>query len=504
MSSLTQTVLFTDLANYTEAVQDSSRQEIRELIKRHRELVAHTLQIFGGELIKEIGDSFLFLFGSATDALKAAIKLMESLDERPRFQVRVAISTGDIERIGGDAFGDTVNLASRILSGTPVGQIYFSQSTHLSINQSEIPWMTVGLLSFKGFYGDFYVYKAVTNRNLHLPTVLKTAVKDNLLRIGGQEDQTIQSKHVVLLHGDPEDIARQMAELPSIPPANIWRIGHVLTPKERWEWEHNGHRWLIGETELWLNHIDELSKELQENNTSDTIILKDLTAAIADLRFVGLALPRVPLSNIVSSYTYDLLSTGEFVLNSTLSIARIEVLENECQLQALRGEVQINGRPLPVGAIHALKDNDQIVWRDIQYSYITIASETYIGLLTGHATKTVPIGIHDAVEIGREPQGEGMVIADRRGQVNIKWCSGSRAVEAQFNGFSIDRAMSGRRQARVAFEHGELQLRPLHKQCPTYLLTDGRLSVVKGDVEVLNGSTIVTGTSVLAIKGVEL
>ena len=48
MSSITQTVLFTDLANYTEAVQDSSRQEIRELIKYHRELVAHTLQIFGG------------------------------------------------------------------------------------------------------------------------------------------------------------------------------------------------------------------------------------------------------------------------------------------------------------------------------------------------------------------------------------------------------------------------------------------------------------------------
>ena len=241
MSSLTQTVLFTDLANYTEAVQDSSRQEIRELIKRHRELVAHTLQIFGGELIKEIGDSFLFLFGSATDALKAAIKLIESLDERPRFQVRIAIATGDIERIGGDAFGDPVNLAARILSGTPVGQIYFSQSTHLSINQSEIPWMTVGLLSFKGFYGEFYVFKAVTSRNLHLPSVLRNALKDNLLRVGVSHSAPVQPKHVVLLHGEPAEIAEQVAELPAIPPGHIWRLGHVLSPKERWKGKHFPH-----------------------------------------------------------------------------------------------------------------------------------------------------------------------------------------------------------------------------------------------------------------------
>jgi hypothetical protein len=112
--------------------------------------------------------------------------------------------------------------------------------------------------------------------------------------------------------------------------------------------------------------------------------------------------------------------------------------------------------------------------------------------------------LHDAVEIGREPQGAGMVIADRRGQVNIKWCSGSRAVEAQFNGFSIDRAMSGRRQAQVSFERGDLQLRSLHKQCPTYLFQEGRLKVVKEAVEVLSGNTIVIGTSVLSIEGVEL
>lgn len=503
MSSITQTVLFTDLANYTEAVQDSSRQEIRELIKHHRELVAHTLQIFGGELIKEIGDSFLFLFGSATDALKAAVKLMESLDERPRFQIRVALATGDVERIGGDAFGDTVNLASRILNNTPVGQIYFSQSTQLSMNQSEIAWMTVGLLSFKGFFGRHYVYKAVTIRNFHLPSILRNAIKQRTLRVGGTHETALLPKHIILLYGSNEEVTSQLAGLPPLSPANIWRIGDVLSPKERWEWEHSGYQWLIGESELLLEHIRDLESEFERNDTSDTIILKNLNAAIASVQLVGLALPKVPLSNIVSSYTYDLLSTGEFVLNNPLSVLRIMVLESGSQIQALHDDVQVSGRKLPVGAIESLKQGDIISWQDITYQFTVLENETYVGLLTGHCSREVPIGLYEAVEIGREPQGEGMVISDRRGQSNIQWCVGGRANEAQFNGFSIDRAMSGRRQAKVLFEHGQLRLYAIHQQCPTYLLDNIDLNVVKDSVEVLNGSKVVTGTSVLLIQGAE-
>jgi hypothetical protein len=61
--------------------------------------------------------------------------------------------------------------------------------------------------------------------------------------------------------------------------------------------------------------------------------------------------------------------------------------------------------------------------------------------------------------------------------------------------------MSGRRQAKVVFERGQLRLHAIHKQCPTYVLNNVELSVVKDSIEVLDETQIVTGTSVLLIQG---
>jgi hypothetical protein len=232
--------------------------------------------------------------------------------------------------------------------------------------------------------------------------------------------------------------------------------------------------------------------------------LKSFDQSIAELRHIGLALPKVPLSNIVSSYTYDLITTGEFVLSNPLAVLRVVIREGGCEVQALGAEVQLNQRIIAVGAILTLNHGDEIRWRDINYQFFSIQDDTYCGLIYGYCTSKVPIGINSSVEIGREPQGEGMVISDRRGQSNIKWCVGGRAVEAQMNGFSIDRAMSGRRQAKIEFSHGQLVLQALHKQCPTYILDNQQLHLVSEQKEVVNGSIVITGTSVISLNGVEI
>ena len=101
----------------------------------------------GGKVVKNLGDSFMLLFQSATEAVRASLTLLEQNeqdlqddsainDERrvnrvnlKGFQLRVSIATGDVEEISGDYFGDVVNLSARILSVTPAGQVWISKTT---------------------------------------------------------------------------------------------------------------------------------------------------------------------------------------------------------------------------------------------------------------------------------------------------------------------------------------------------------------------------------------
>ena len=49
------------------------------------------------------------------------------------------MTTGDVEEIDGDAFGEPVNLAARILAQTPAGEIWFAVGTRACMNDAELP-----------------------------------------------------------------------------------------------------------------------------------------------------------------------------------------------------------------------------------------------------------------------------------------------------------------------------------------------------------------------------
>jgi class 3 adenylate cyclase len=170
------TVLFTDLADYTASVRRSDRQGIRHLIVAHESQVASVLESHGGRVVKNMGDSFMALFGAATDAVRAGLALSQSLESSEMLKLRVAMATGDVEEISNDFFGDAVNLASRILLVTPVRQVWFSHSTMLSLNQVEIPHESVGLFTFKGFFGEAQVFRVVGEGQAFLPEPVASVI----------------------------------------------------------------------------------------------------------------------------------------------------------------------------------------------------------------------------------------------------------------------------------------------------------------------------------------
>ena len=94
MATRTCTVVFTDLANYTVSAGQGDRESIHQLVATHKALVTPIVSARGGEIIKSLGDSFLVLFPAATDAVRAGIELIESIDGTDGFRFRVAMATG--------------------------------------------------------------------------------------------------------------------------------------------------------------------------------------------------------------------------------------------------------------------------------------------------------------------------------------------------------------------------------------------------------------------------
>ena len=173
----TRTVLFTDLANYTAKVSRMDREGIRRILAEHENLVRPIVERQGGRIIKNIGDSFLCMLDSATEGLRAALDIQHQTHATGGHTIRVAMTTGDVEEIDGDVFGECVNLSARILGKAPGGEIWFGQGSRECMNDSEIPWESVGRFRLKGIPGDQECFRCVPEHKCSLPDRVAAAAK---------------------------------------------------------------------------------------------------------------------------------------------------------------------------------------------------------------------------------------------------------------------------------------------------------------------------------------
>ena len=75
-------ILLTDIKGFTDKTSHRSRADIQRLLDDHRDVVLPVLQERGGRLIKTIGDAFLMVFDSPTDAVLAGVSAQEALAKR--------------------------------------------------------------------------------------------------------------------------------------------------------------------------------------------------------------------------------------------------------------------------------------------------------------------------------------------------------------------------------------------------------------------------------------
>ncbi len=129
----TVTFLFTDIEGSTR-LWDHYPREMGPALARHDTLMREAIARFGGTVFKTIGDAFCAAFGTAPEAVGAAIAAQRALEAEewhglPGLKVRMAIHTGSAEERDGDYFGAPLNRVARLLSAGHGGQVLLSLAT---------------------------------------------------------------------------------------------------------------------------------------------------------------------------------------------------------------------------------------------------------------------------------------------------------------------------------------------------------------------------------------
>jgi class 3 adenylate cyclase len=120
-------VLFADVAGSTRLYEQAGDAEALATIGRCLTLAENVARGYGGRLIKTIGDEAMLVFAAADQAIEAAGEIQARMAGAPphgtvRVAFRVGIHCGPAIERDGDVFGDSVNVAARMVGGPRAGR----------------------------------------------------------------------------------------------------------------------------------------------------------------------------------------------------------------------------------------------------------------------------------------------------------------------------------------------------------------------------------------------
>ena len=151
-------IVFTDIVGYTKQMEENELRTM-QLLQQQREIIFPLVKSFGGEVIKEIGDGLMMMFGSAVEAVRFAIAAQNRLKDE-ELTIRAGIHIGDVIFRDGDVFGSAVNTAARIEPLAPPNGICISEDVHSQLqNKSDIETIPLGKKELKGVKSAVGIYE---------------------------------------------------------------------------------------------------------------------------------------------------------------------------------------------------------------------------------------------------------------------------------------------------------------------------------------------------------
>lgn len=161
-------IVFADIAGYSAMMQ---ADEVRALsvLDRFKLILEEEMAQQEGKIIQYYGDGCLLAFDSAFISLRASTSLQRRFIEQA-VPVRIGMHLGDVLYKNDNAFGDGVNIASRIESLGVPGAILLSKTVRNQVkNKAEFTLTSVGSFHFKNITEPMEVF-AISNPGFVVPS----------------------------------------------------------------------------------------------------------------------------------------------------------------------------------------------------------------------------------------------------------------------------------------------------------------------------------------------
>ncbi|MBQ0959507.1 FHA domain-containing protein [Ideonella sp. 4Y11] len=143
-------VLFADLRGSTALYETLGNAQATTLVTRTITTLARRVPAVGGQLVKTLGDGLMAVFPNVRAAVMAAVEMHEALgevsawaptsqgrdlDATAKLQLQVAVAAGEVVEVGGDCFGDAVNVAARLIDHAGDNETLITREVF-----DELPW----------------------------------------------------------------------------------------------------------------------------------------------------------------------------------------------------------------------------------------------------------------------------------------------------------------------------------------------------------------------------
>jgi len=179
------TVFFSDIRGFTAMSEKMSPEAVVDTLNRYLGIIIDCILANGGMINKFAGDSIMAIWNAPQDqsdhsrlAVKAAVEAQQAAanlpcgENEPKVQFGIGINTGFAlaGSIGSEGraeytvIGDTVNLASRICSNTPGGQVWIGPQTYEQV-KTIVEAVELEPQSFKGKSEPVRVYQVLKLRS---------------------------------------------------------------------------------------------------------------------------------------------------------------------------------------------------------------------------------------------------------------------------------------------------------------------------------------------------
>jgi class 3 adenylate cyclase len=138
------------------------------ILNRVEELVDRELARTKGECVKQLGDGFLLAFPSASQAVRGALALRDSIgreranDRDFHVRLRIAVHAGEPLVTGNDLLGLDVNLAARLLEHCKPDRVVVSEAAKELAEKrlKSVEFRSPRAVKIRGLSGRWVIYSA--------------------------------------------------------------------------------------------------------------------------------------------------------------------------------------------------------------------------------------------------------------------------------------------------------------------------------------------------------